>query len=201
MPILHFLRSRPRVCSLFYSGKRKGLKYSWHQSKGKRVNTYSLAGTDKGAALSEFAIAAPFLLIFSAALIDIAGALNQYTLLTNAVHAGVRMLSSTEQLQDFPGPQPCSQSANTQSIKSTAQVSTQQQAPVFDPSQEQIEKRVEELVTFQNNQVDINSLCIASGLEPGDKDVKLHIEAKYNGYFPGFSGITIAVEAKGPHLY
>lgn len=155
------------------------------------------SGSEHGIALMEFLVAIPFLVIMSTSIIDIALVLNQYMLITNAVHAGTRMASEYADLEtgSFSGISPGQSSLCP--VSGTAP-----------KNHAEIQARVVELINMSNRRLVPNTLCVITGVRTGlvpatnpkNNTNFVRIEVRYQGFFPAFNNMPIVIEASGPHV-
>lgn len=157
---------------------------------------------ERGAAINEFVIAIPFLSLMITAVLDVGSAINEYMLLSEAAHQGVRMASGTVQLtslQEFQG--------LTSSQGCAASPAAPAPIPADTDYHTAIQQRVADLLQIQNTQLDPTSLCIKTGLVMGttptgalQKNVYVRIEVRYKSFFPAFNGLPMKLSATAPFL-
>lgn len=131
-----------------------------------------------GIAFVEFAIALPFIAMMMVAVVDVGYALNQYMLLSEVVHQGVRVAAGEGDLSN--GPAYCQGATGT--------------------PQNEVDLRVIELVERQELKFHANSLCVTSGVSPSGSEVFVAASAKYRGIFPAFDSLQLNVRATAPKL-
>jgi len=157
-----------------------------------RDSRKSQLGSERGIAFIEFAIALPFLVTLFIGVIDIGQALNQYLLLNEAVHEGVRIAAEDGRLSQngtFAAPgQSCPQSGSGDL-----------------DLHEEIQKQVLQVIGLQNHWIDPASLCVQTTLQdaaaPTEKNVTVTVSTTYRAMFPIFDGMNISATANGPHLF
>ena len=163
-----------------------------------RSNRQSAESTsERGIALMEFLVAIPFLVIMSTSIIDIALVLNQYMLITNAVHAGTRMGSEYAALE-----------TGTFSGISAGQSSFCPVSATAPKNHGEIQARVVELINMSNRRLVPNTLCVFTGVRTGlvpatnpkNNTIFVRIEVRYQGFFPAFNNMPIIIEASGPYV-
>jgi len=144
-----------------------------------------------GVATTEFAICCPMLVIVITASLDFASVLSQFGQLEKSIHDGVRYASSISVLE----------SGNFRGLTPGA-------LPACGPTgssalHQLLQNRVMELVRTNSKNLDLNSLCISTLVQPsanGGRTLRLRIQVNYNGVFPGAASLPLTVEALGPIL-
>ncbi len=141
-----------------------------------------------GTAITEFALALPFLVAMLMGVIDITFALKEYYYLTGAVSAGAQRAMTAPQL-----------------VSGTDYASGTRAGCVgsVDKRHELIHERVSELISLHNRR--LTDLCVISRREapgggPNQNTVLVQVVASYQGWFPLFDGLAISSQVRVPYL-
>jgi len=148
---------------------------------------------ERGVALTEFLLTAPFLLIMCAGIVDMGMVLGQYVRLSEATHTGLRLGVSYTQLEDG-----CFHSTLCPTQTSCTPASSS-------PLHQNILARVEDLLRLNKSRIDLNTLCLKSIVQPSPTEptretIQVSVEATYKAIFPGISQVPITISASGPLL-
>ncbi len=160
---------------------------------------------EKGASVFEFAIALPFLFIIIGSTVQFGSALNEYMVLTDAVHQAARLAASSIKL-----------TSNNEISNATL---TQTGCPATSPSfsrgsgtstdiknHQMIQQRVETLVTDAKTLISTSPICITTGAKdgnsvtPGHRNVYVRASIQLGGFFQAFGTVPLSVEAEAPIL-
>ncbi len=153
------------------------------------------AGKGRGAAMIEFAIALPFLILLVTTFYDLGAVLNLYLKLYEAVHQGVRAAVTTDgltvgQFSGLASPQFCS------SVGS-------------DSEHEELQERVIDLLVLENPGLVRTQVCVESGRTPNvvgstnplNNTVYVKMVYSFDGFSPFFHGFPVTVEARSAFLF
>jgi hypothetical protein len=148
----------------------------------------------RGTAMLEFAISLPFLILMLTAISDLAVMLHEYTLISQAVHAGVRAATESTALP-----------SGTYRLVGSAPA-----CPITGSSVvlQELQERVGDIVRLNNTHVDFSTLCITTEVRtaalwsgtPQENTVLMQVRIGYRSFFPLFRDASISVEASGPYL-
>lgn len=164
----------------------------------------------KGASLVEMAIISPIFVTFIFGIFDIGRALDNYAVLTQVVHEGVRFGQGLSELTT--GATPTTFCGVPQPDKSYLPCSgaTPPAVPVAGGTDRQILDRVNQLVRahIRNRDLEINpaDIQIKTELRPATiagvtrDTLFVSVQARYNGIFPVYRDIPMTIEATGPYL-
>jgi Flp pilus assembly protein TadG len=157
---------------------------------------------EKGASLFEFAIALPFLFTIIASAVQFGSALNEYMVLTDAVHQAARLAASSIRL-----------ASNNEISNATL---TQTGCPVGGASftgtstdlqnHRMVQQRVENLVADAKTLISSSPLCVTTGAKdgnpvtPGQRNVYVRASIQLGGFFQAFGTVPLTVEAEAPIL-
>lgn len=150
----------------------------------------------------EFVLAAPFLAFLITAVLDVGNVVNEYMVMTEAVHQGVRMASTgshLRQLGDFKGLAEGADACPANILFSTPSV-----GPSEREQHKQIQERVKSILDMNNSYLKSGSICVISHLKQdadGDRNVKITVTANYDSFFPVLRNLPISVEATAPFLH
>lgn len=148
-------------------------------------NSKGALADERGMAFLEFLIALPFIALLVFSIVDLGRVLNQYLLLTQAVHEGVKLASTVPGLE--------AGKRNSGSL-------CEPDAASVDTIHGNVHKRVSELITLQSFAFLGDELCVSSD-RTNPTTVSVQVEAKYASIFPVFNGMNIRVRAEGPFLF
>lgn len=152
------------------------------------------ADSEKGIAVIEFAIAMPFLAIMMLSALDLGQVLIQYIQMSAAVREGVRVASSTTDID---------------STESYSQLTAGQNCDTPDLTgpdaarHVKIQERVMQVMGQRSLLIEANKICVESGVNAevsGEKNIYVKLNTEYRGFFPILNGMQIEVEALAPYL-
>lgn len=162
------------------------------------------ARNEKGTSIFEFAIALPFLFTIIASAIQFGYALNQFMVLTDAVHQAARYAATSIRL-----------GSNNEMVNATANQTGCVSASGFSRGSgttsdqhyhQLVQQRVEDLVADAKMQLSTSPLCITTGakdgtpLAPGQRNVYVRASMQLGGFFSALGNIPLTVEAEAPIL-
>lgn len=154
-----------------------------------------------GASVFEFAVALPFLFTIIASAMQFGSALNQYMVLSDAVHQAARYaatsmrLSSNNQISNATLNQ-------TGCVSSTSFAGTNTDLK----NHQMVQKRVENIVSEAGMMLSASPLCVTTGaknggpLAPGQRNVYVRASVQLGGFFSALGNVPITVESEAPIL-
>ena len=140
-----------------------------------------------GLAFQEFAIALPFLVLICTSAVDIGRALNQYLVLSEVAHQGVRFASTQYNLSEMP-----------QSEQEACSLIPSGHLP---DSVRRVRRRIIQLVVNQN--IDIDNLCVWAyrDVDTGmGKNVHVQVSSGFATFFPMIRELSLNVSVAAPYL-
>ena len=183
------------VCCVFRSGISPERFFSRTDMKVFQYRCRRARGDDeRGLAIVEFAVALPFLTVLMLSALDVGQLLIQYIQMSAAVREGVRVASSTTDIETF---YPYSQLTSDQNCESA-----QSSGPDVKRHQ-QIQRRVMQVMGQRDLLIESSKICVESGLSKnaaGEDNIYVKLNTSYTGFFPVFDGIELEVEALAPYL-
>ena len=157
----------------------------------------ALQANENGTSIFEFAIALPFLFTIIASAVQFGYALNQFMVLTDAVHQAARYAASSMKV------------AGNQQVTNATATQTGCGASAFSGSSsdlhahQQVQQRVEDLVSEAKMQLSASPLCVTTGARAGipasgQRNVYVKASIQLGGFFSALGNIPLTVEAEAP---
>jgi hypothetical protein len=151
----------------------------------------------------EFVLAAPFLAFLITAVLDVGNVVNEYMVMTEAVHQGVRLASTGSHLRELGDFKGLAEGANACPVNIRHRPPASPVGPAEKEQHRQIQERVKTILDMNNTYLKSGSICIISHLEEsnGNRNVKVTVTANYKSFFPILRNLPISVEATAPFLH
>lgn len=174
----------------------------------KWASSLSLRKSERGTSFVEFTIAAPLLISFLFAVVDLGQVFSNYMVLTQIAREGVRMASGISGLE--AGEPGFCGSLDTAYAIQVCPVLTGTPLPQPTGEQRNVWTRASRLLRVHSDNKDLSlvpgSVEITTSFQQGlgndqDDTVSIELTARYSGIFPLFDEMPITVRARGPYLF
>lgn len=158
---------------------------------------------EAGASIFEFAIALPFLFTIIASAIQFGSALNQYMVLTDAVHQAARFAATSMRLGSN---NEISNATLNQTGCSGSGYSIGSGTTNDTKNHQMVQQRVENIVSEAGMLLSGSPLCVTTGaknggpLAPGQRNVYVRASVQLGGFFTALGNVPITVESEAPIL-
>lgn len=164
-----------------------------------------LGANEYGASLFEFAVALPFLFLIIASTFQFGTALNQYMVLSDAVHQAARFASASSRLGNNNEISNATMN-QTGCTSGSSGVMTGTGGSNELQSHKKVQARLENLVSESGMPISGSPICVTTGtrngggLTPGQKNVYVRASVRLGGFFQALGDVPITVESEAPIL-
>jgi hypothetical protein len=187
---------------------------SRYSRKGFVVSTrkiiYCKLNSERGVAISEFAIVLPFLILLVLASIDLGRAINQYRILSQIAHNGAQFASA------FPGLAFADPHTLIDTGGCEAEIVTTPTPPTFmatsiaieeepDASHYIVQQNIAESLSKYSSDMPLEKICIRTAATDSNNDTNLDtvvigLETNLRGFLPIFRDMTISVQTTSQYF-